>query len=454
MRIHLIAIGGAVMHNLALALQKNGHEVSGSDDEIYNPALDRLAKTGLLPKEFGWFPEKITEELDIIILGMHARADNPELAKALELGIKVYSFPEFMYEHSKDKIRVVIAGSHGKTTTTSMIMHVLKQARLHFDYLVGAQLEGFELMVQLSDAPIIVLEGDEYLSSPIDRRAKFLHYKPQIAIITGVAWDHINVFPTYELYTASFAELIKDMDTDDTLIYYQPDEELCKIVESNAVCKIKPYSGLPYRVQDGKFFLVDENVTIPLKLFGAHNMANFHAAQLACEKLGITLEQFLEAAGSFTGAAKRLQELTSNQHFTAWLDFAHAPSKVEATVKAVKSLFPERRLVACVELHTFSSLNKKFLPHYAGTLAAADTGCVFYSHHTVAMKKMEAIDPLEMKEAFNHPDLHVFTNKEDQESFLRGLSWGNANLLMMTSGNFGGLDMKTLTNDLQQSTKI
>lgn len=452
MRIHLIAIGGAVMHNLALALQKNGHHVSGSDDEIYNPAKDRLDKNGLLPDRFGWHPDTITNDIDLVILGMHARADNPELAKSQLLGLKILSFPEFIFEHSKNKKRIVIAGSHGKTTTTSMVMHALQHTGFSFDYLVGAQLEGFDNMVSLSDAPIIVIEGDEYLSSPIDKRAKFLHYKPHIAIITGVAWDHINVFPTWEQYLNPFEQLIRNMDENGILIYFQPDETLERLVKSNARCTTIPYQGLPYEVKNSTFnVLRNKKPSLPLKIFGAHNMANLHAAKLALQALSITEEDFLAAMGSFEGAAKRLQTLYTSNSFTAWLDFAHAPSKVEATVKAVKALYPNRKLFACVELHTFSSLNKKFLPHYAGTLDPADNGCVFYSPHTVAMKRMEPIAIQEMAEAFKHKNLRVFTEKEELEKYLLMQDWNQKNLLFMTSGNFGGIDFKGLTEKLSRN---
>jgi UDP-N-acetylmuramate: L-alanyl-gamma-D-glutamyl-meso-diaminopimelate ligase len=446
MRIHLIATGGAVMHNLALALQQNGHQVSGSDDEIYNPARDRLATAGLLPPAFGWFPEKITAELDFVILGMHARADNPELARALGLGLKVYSFPEFIYEHAKNKTRVVVAGSHGKTTTTAMIMHALRLNHQPFDYLVGAQLEGFDTMVKLSDAPVMVIEGDEYLSSPIDRRPKFLHYRPHLVIITGISWDHVNVFPVYDDYKRQFTLLLESMEPNGHLLFYNKDKDLTEIVRS---CKSNiyatPYTGLAHEIYDGKVWIRHlGDAPVQLRVFGEHNLANLHAAQLACHDLGIKEADFLEAAASFTGAAKRLQLLTENDHFAAWLDFAHAPSKAQATVKAVRHLYPYRRLVACFELHTFSSLNKNFLSQYAGTMNGADVACVFYSPHTLAMKKLEPLEPSDIRAAFGFPGLQVFTEWEAMAVFLEKQDWKDANLLLMSSGTFGGGALKEL----------
>ena len=451
MRFHLIATGGAVMHNLALALQKNGHVVSGSDDEIYNPAKERLAASGLLPPALGWFPEKITPELDLVILGMHAKADNPELARARELGIRVYSFPEFIFEQSKNKIRIVVAGSHGKTTTTAMIMHVLRLSNIAFDYLVGSQLEGFDTMVQLSDAPVMVIEGDEYLSSAIDRRPKFLHYQPHVTIVTGIAWDHINVFPTFEEYRQQFALLLESQMPGGKVIFYEKDEVLRKIVAaSKADIRPVPYGGLSHEVREGKVWVTEpDSPNLEMKIFGAHNMANLHAAQLACFELGISKEKFLQAAASFPGASKRLQNLVESENFSAWLDFAHAPSKVKATVEAVKNLHPNRRLVACLELHTFSSLNKKFLPHYAGAMDPADTGCVFYSPHTLEMKKMPPVTPEEIRQGFGRNDLEVFTERAELQAFLKKQNWKDANLLMMTSGNFGGMQVLDFVKNLK-----
>lgn len=450
MKTHLIAIGGAVMHNLALALLQNGHQVSGSDDEIYDPSRSRLQKAGLLPEEYGWFPEKITPDLDCVILGMHARPDNPELAKAQSLGIKVLSFPEFIFEHAKNKTRVVVAGSHGKTTTTSMIMHVLRETERDFDYLVGAQLEGFETMVRLSNAPLMVIEGDEYLSSPIDRRAKFLHYHPHIAIITGIAWDHINVFPTFEEYLQPFGKLLDTMEPEGNLIYFEQDENLRNTIKSSkSNIYATPYQAIEHKVVDNTALVTNsQGLNFPMKIFGGHNMANMSAAAHVCHLLGIDSDTFIEAMTTFAGAAKRLQVLVEKPEFAAWTDFAHAPSKVRATTKAVHQMHLDRKLVACVELHTFSSLNQKFLPQYRGALAPAETGCVFYSPHTVAMKKMEPIAAKDIEQAFDHPNLKVFTEREELEKFLRNQNWNRKNLLMMSSGTFGGMNLKRLSEEL------
>lgn len=450
MRIHLIAMGGAVMHNLALALQKTGHVVSGSDDEIYNPAKERLENAELLPNKFGWFPEKISSDLDLVILGMHARADNPELLKAQEIGVKVMSFPEFIYEHAKDKTRIVVAGSHGKTTTTSMIMHVFRNVGVDFDYLVGAQLEGFDTMVRLSDAPIMVIEGDEYLSSPIDRRPKFLHYRPHVAVITGVSWDHINVFPTYEEYCHQFELLTQNMEPEGNLFYYGPDNDLADIV-SRSIAEIyaTPYTTLPHKIMYGETVVrTSDRDVFMLKIFGDHNLANLAAAKLVCATMGIRERTFWKAIQTFTGAAKRLQSLVSNEKFSAWLDFAHAPSKAKATVEAVRKLHPERRLIACLELHTFSSLNKNFLPLYKSSLQPADVAAVFYSPHTLEMKKMPPVAPAEIQAAFGKESLQVFTERTDLEAFIKRHDLENANLLLMSSGNFGGMDIPAFVKSL------
>lgn len=443
MKIHFISIGGKAMHNLALALVKNGHTITGSDDEIYNPSRDRLAKMGLLPETMGWFPERITADLDAVILGMHARANNPEIAKAKELGLPIYSYPEFLYQKSINKKRVVVAGSHGKTTTTSMIMHVLSYHRQDFDYMVGAQLEGYERMVRLSDAPIIVLEGDEYLSSPIDRRPKFLHYKPHVTIVTGIAWDHINVFPTFDNYVLQFEKLLEDIELGGSLIYYEPDQEMAKIVKKvRTDIQVIPYQAFESELENGQTFLkTTYGERVGLQVFGRHNLANFKAAYHACRMIGLSDEQFLEAIPTFKGASRRLQVLRQDTHSTTFLDYAHAPSKVEATIDAVKDQYPNRELVACFELHTFSSLNKDFLPHYKNTMNKADTAIVFYSEHTLKMKKLPYISKEDVRQGFAHPNMQVFTEKEALENYLTSLHWQHKNLLLMSSGNFGGLDM-------------
>lgn len=447
MRIHLIAIGGSAMHNLALALHYNHHTVSGSDDEIYNPARDRLEKTGLLPPEDGWFPNRITQDIDLVILGMHARADNPELERAQTLGLRIMSYPEFIFQQSQNKKRVVIAGSHGKTTTTAMILHVLKSidpkaypVDMRFDYLVGAQLEGFERMVQLSDAPIMVIEGDEYLSSPIDRNPKFLHYQPSISVITGIAWDHINVFPTFEEYVFQFERFIQTIPEDGVLFYYKNDKNLAQMLDRYPAVKAAAYEAFEYEVDNGKTMLLTKSgQVIPLKIFGQHNLENVRAAYLVCKELGVKEEDFFSSIITFAGAAKRLQKLWDRRTSVAFQDFAHAPSKVQATIRAVKAQFAERRLLACVELHTFSSLNKKFLVEYKKTMQQAQEAVVFFSEHTLKMKRLPPITAQDIQDAFEHPNLNVFTDREKFRAYLSQQDWEDKNLLLMSSGTFNGL---------------
>ncbi|MFK7982631.1 MAG: UDP-N-acetylmuramate--L-alanine ligase [Saprospiraceae bacterium] len=448
MKVHLIATGGAVMHNLTIALHLLGHEVTGSDDEIYNPARDRLAKHGLLPDKMGWDADRITTDLDCIILGMHARINNPELKKAQELGIRIYSFPEFIYEQSKDKKRIVVAGSHGKTTTTSMIMHVLKVCELQFDYLVGAQLEGFETMVQITDAPVIVLEGDEYLSSPIDRRPKIMHYRPHVAIITGIAWDHINVFPTFEGYVGEFQKFVDTIQPDGELYYYGKDAELPAIAKNTtANIQTSPYHGFNFEIIDGQTILIKENdEKVPLQIFGQHNLENLQAAYYACKAADVTDTQFFKAIQSFKGAAKRLQLIKKVEDTIAYRDFAHAPSKVKATVEAFKKQYPKRKLVACVELHTFSSLNKAFLPQYKGAVEAADFAYIFFSEHTLKMKKLPPITKADIQANFGHKRLKVFNHRGELHRALKNHKWDNKNLLMMSSGTFSGTNFEELAD--------
>lgn len=473
MRIHLIAIGGAVMHNLALALKQNGNNVSGSDDEIYEPALSRLKAARLLPDTEGWSTDRITPDLDVVILGMHARKDNPELLKAQELGLNIQSFPEFIYNHAKDKKRVVVAGSHGKTTTTSMIMHVLRHSGRDFDYLVGALLEGFDTMVQLSDAPIMVIEGDEYLSSAIDPVPKILHYKPQVAVITGVAWDHMNVFPTYENYVEQFEKFIGTLERsaktnsespiiDDTstitdnettntagvLFYYEKDKDLKKIAQLEGLNSVA-YVAFDSEIKRGKTILkADNGRQVSLEIFGEHNLANLKAAYLSCKELGITDDEFFAAIPSFKGAAKRLQTLAQTKTSVVYQDFAHAPSKVKATIHAVQGQFPKRRLIACLELHTFSSLSKAFLPQYRSTMNLADEAIVFFNEHTLEMKKLPPLKMGEVKACFGHPNLRVFTTQERLKEHLLEQDFKNQNLLFMSSGTFMGLDLKEFAMEL------
>ncbi|MCE6990573.1 Mur ligase domain-containing protein [Dyadobacter sp. CY323] len=439
------------MHNLAIELHLNGFLVSGSDDEIYEPSSSRLARYGLLPAITGWFPEKITSDLQAVILGMHARQDNPELAKARELGIKVYSYPEYIFEQSQNKQRVVIAGSHGKTTITSMILHVLKFNNRIFNYLVGAQIEGFDNMVNLSEkAPLIVIEGDEYFTSPLDHTPKFMHYQPHIALISGIAWDHFNVFPTWESYVKQFELLADSLPKAGTIIFDETDDMLDVIGQKGRPDVVStPYNEHPNKIENGKTILLTaENGEVPVLVFGNHNMKNISGARAVCERLGITDEEFYKAIQSFKGASKRLELLGSNDSVKVYRDFAHAPSKVEATTIALKEQFPDRTLVACAELHTFSSLNKAFLKQYRRKLKAADVAVVYYNPLTVEHKKLEPISKEDIRLAFKRDDLQVFTDSSEMVTFLKSLTWKNANLLLMSSGTYGDLDLKALAEEI------
>ncbi len=438
------------MHNLALALHYNHHTVTGSDDEIYNPARDRLDAVGLLPPAEGWFPEKITSELDFVILGMHARQDNPELQVAKAKNIPVYSYPEYLYRHAADKKRVVIAGSHGKTTTTAMVLHVLRELKIDADYLVGAQLEGFERMVRLTDAPLMVIEGDEYLSSPIDRRPKILHYRPHLAVITGIAWDHINVFPTFEEYVKQFRLFIESMPTGAQLFWFEKDEELKRIANVNPELRTASYIGFPARLDEDRVSIQITGGWQPIEVFGQHNLENMRAAYLLCRELGVSDSDFAAAIASFKGAAKRMQRLAETKTSLAMLDFAHAPSKVRATVRAMQERYPERELVACLELHTFSSLNQTFLQEYKQTLVPAQRAYVYYNQHTLEMKRLPPLSPEQVRQAFGSDNVEVITNNQQLVNELQTINWANHNLLLMSSGNFNGLDLKTLASDLLQ----
>ena len=434
------------MHNLAIDLHNRGFKITGSDDEIYEPSRTLLAEKGILPVEMGWFPEKITTDLSCIILGMHARVDNPELAKAQELGIKIYSYPEFIYSQSLHKQRVVIAGSHGKTSITSIILHVLKFHNRKFDYMVGARIEGFETMAKLSDAPVIVIEGDEYLSSPIDRQPKFLHYHPHVMLMSGIAWDHVNVYPNFNDYVHQFELLANDLPKAGSFIYDETDELVNKIgsVERLGIKRF-PYKALPNRIKDGKTFLILPNKQeLEISIFGEHNVKNLNGARLVLAQIGIDDDEFYAAIPSFKGAAKRLELVGKNDNTVIYKDFAHAPSKVEATTKAVKAQFPDRQLVACLELHTFSSLNKDFLGEYANKLNAADVPVVYFSPKTLEHKKLPAITPEDIKVHFNNPNLNVFTDNDSLKDFLLAQRWRSSNLLMMSSGTFNGLDFNEL----------
>ena len=450
MNVHFIAIGGSAMHNLAIALHLKGYHVTGSDDEIFDPARTRLERYGLLPDSFGWHPERITPDLDAIVLGMHARADNPELLRAQELGIKIFSYPEYLYEQSKTKTRVVIGGSHGKTTTTAMILHVLQHCGIEADYMVGAQLEGFEVMVRLSEtAKVMVIEGDEYLTSPIDRRPKFHLYHPHVAIITGIEWDHINVFPTFEIYKDQFAQFVNLIEPGGRLIYCNDDPEVRDVAQKNARTDIvkQPYEVPPHEVVDGITYLTACG-RVPLRVFGRHNLLNMTAARYACNALGVSDQQFDEAIQTFGGASKRLELVKATTDSAVYKDFAHAPSKLRATIAAMKEQYPGRRLVACMELHTFSSLTAEFLKQYAGTMDKADVPFVYYSQHALQLKKLPDLDPAQVRASFANDKVRVFTNSALMVEELRKMDWKGANLLMMSSGNFDGIDYNHLADEL------
>tara|TARA_R110002111_G_scaffold60230_8_gene100827 strand:- start:6609 stop:7961 length:1353 start_codon:yes stop_codon:yes gene_type:complete len=442
MNVHFIAIGGAAMHNLALALHNKGYKVTGSDDTIFEPSKSRLEAKGLLPDAFGWYPEKITSDLEAIVLGMHAKADNPELLKAQELGVKIYSYPEFLYEQAKNKTRVVIGGSHGKTTITSMILHVMHYHNRDVDYMVGAQLEGFDVMVKLTEEnDFMVLEGDEYLSSPIDMRPKFHLYKPNIALLSGIAWDHINVFPTYENYVEQFSIFVDSIVRGGSINYNEEDPEVKRVVEAseNQIRKIA-YKTPEYTVEDGETLLETPEGPMPIEVFGAHNLNNLAGAKWICQHMGIDEDDFYEAISTFKGASKRLEKIAESKTSVAYKDFAHSPSKVEATTKAVKEQYSDRTLVACLELHTYSSLNAEFLKEYKGALDAADVAVVFYSPHAVEIKKLEEVTKDQIANAFERDDLIIYTNPEDFKNFLFSQKFDNKSLLLMSSGNYGGLD--------------
>ena len=450
MHIHFIAIGGSAMHNLAIALHKKGYHITGSDDEIFEPSKSRLNKYGLLPQKTGWQPELMSSKNDVIILGMHAHPDNPELRRAQELNLKIYSYPEYLYEQTKDKTRVVIGGSHGKTTITSMVMHVLKSNNIDFDYMVGANLEGFETMVSLkNDTKIAVFEGDEYLSSPIDRRPKFHLYYPHIALLSGIAWDHINVFPTFDFYLEQFQIFADKIEKDGTLIYYEKDTNLQHIAKKvrNDVAVLE-YTEHESVVEHGITYLKHGSKNIKMQVFGAHNLQNLTGAKLVCEKLGISNNQFYQSMTTFKGAARRLEVLSENENCTVYYDFAHSPSKLQATTTAVKKQFINRKLVAIMELHTYSSLKKEFLSQYRGCMDDADEAIVFFNPKTIEHKRLSPITADEVADAFGKKGLQVFTDSNLLFDFLRKNNWQNKNLLIMTSGNFSGQDLKGFAKEI------
>jgi UDP-N-acetylmuramate: L-alanyl-gamma-D-glutamyl-meso-diaminopimelate ligase len=450
MNVHFIAIGGSAMHNLAIALHKKGYTVTGSDDEFFEPSKSRLARYNLLPSSEGWDEAKINEKLDAVILGMHAKTDNPELLKAEKLGLRIFSYPEYLYEQSKEKTRIVIGGSHGKTTITAMILHVVRENGLDCDYMVGAQLEGFDVMVKLSEeARFIILEGDEYLTSPVDRRPKFHLYRPDIALLSGIAWDHINVFPTFENYLEQFKIFIGLISPGGMLIYCNEDEELhkiCPLIRPDI--RKFPYSYPDYLVESGITKIRYHNKEIPLQVFGRHNLLNLNGSRLICNTLGITDEQFYNSIKSFKGASNRLQRIAGNDETIIFKDFAHSPSKLMATLKAVKEQYPGKKLLACMELHTFSSLSLEFLSHYKGCMDAADRAIVYFNPHAIQMKKLTPITVSQVKEGFANERLEVFTDSAQLKQSLLQETWQQKNLLMMSSGDFDGLDLDELANKI------
>ncbi|MEM7486526.1 MAG: Mur ligase family protein [Bacteroidota bacterium] len=451
MQIHFIAIGGSAMHNLALALEYKGYNITGSDDVIFEPSKSRLEQKGLLPEAFGWFPEKVHDKLDAVVLGMHAKPDNPELHKAKELGLKIYSYPEFLYEQSKYKTRVVIGGSHGKTTITSMILHVLDYHDIEVDYMVGAQLEGFDRMVHLTEEnDFIVLEGDEYLSSPIDRRPKFHLYQPNIALLSGIAWDHINVFPTFENYVEQFQIFVDGIVRGGSITYNEEDVEVKKVVEKteNSIRKL-PYGTPNYRVEDGKTLLDTPEGEMPIEVFGKHNLNNLAGAKWICQNMGVDEDDFYEAIASFKGASKRLEKIAESLGKVAFKDFAHSPSKVRATTLAVREQYPNRKLIACLELHTYSSLNADFLKEYDGALDAADEALVFYSPEAIKIKRLEEVTAAQIAKALNKSDVKVFTDSNDFKISLFNQNFDNSALLLMSSGDYGGLDFEKIKTTFQ-----
>ena len=444
MKIHFIAIGGSAMHNLAIALHNKGYHVTGSDDTIHDPSRSRLERKGLLPEAFGWFPEKITQDIEVIILGMHAKKDNPELLKAQDMGLKIYSYPEFLYEQSKDKTRVVIGGSHGKTTITSMILHVLAYHDMQVDYMVGAQLEGFETMVHLTtENEFMVLEGDEYLSSPIDRRPKFHLYKPNIALLSGIAWDHINVFPTFEGYIEQFRIFTDSLTNGGIMVYNEEDAIVKEVVESSThPIKKYPYSTPTYEIEDGITAIDTPDGMMPLEIFGDHNLQNLAGAKWICQHMGIDEDDFYEAIASFKGASKRLEKIAENTQTVIFKDFAHSPSKVKATTEAVKKQYENREVIACLELHTYSSLNAEFLSEYKGALDQADKAVVFYSPHAVKIKQLDEVTTAQIGAAFGREDLLMFTNPAEFKTFLFSQNLEQTAVVLMSSGNYGGLDFE------------
>ncbi|HEX6222826.1 MAG TPA: Mur ligase family protein [Chryseolinea sp.] len=449
-KIHFIAIGGSVMHNLAVALKQDGHEISGSDDEIFDPSRATLIKHGLLPDKEGWYPEKLDRSFDAVLLGMHAKHDNPELLKAQALGLTIFSFPEYIYEHSKNKQRVVIAGSHGKTTITAIIIHVLNFLKHKFDYVIGAKVNGIENTVKLSDAPVIIIEGDEYLASPLDLTPKFVRYQHHVGLISGISWDHANVFPTEEEYVKQF-DLFADQTPKGGILIYCEQDSMALIIGKKERSDVQaiPYRSHSHASDVSQFYLTHGREKHPIKVFGSHNYQNISGAKEVLKKLGVTEQEFFAAISSFEGAAGRLQKITDRKNFSLYKDFAHAPSKVKATVKALKEIFPGRDLVACLELHSLSSLSKNFIPQYKDSMKAAQVPVVYYNAEKMKLKKLEPLQDSDIRKSFASPAMQVFNDAKKLEEFLLQQTWNNKNLLMMSSGNFGGLNLVDLAEKIK-----
>jgi len=455
MKIHFIAIGGSAMHNLAIALKNKGYTITGSDDEIFEPSKSRLAKYNILPENIGWYPQKIDNSIDAIILGMHAKENNTELIKAKELGLKIYSYPEFLYQQSKNKIRIVVGGSHGKTTITAMILHVLNYYKVDFDYMVGSQLEGFDVMVKLSDsAKYIVLEGDEYLTSPIDKRPKFHLYKPNIALLSGIAWDHFNVFPSFENYLLQFEKFIEIIEKEGSLTYCQDDWNVKNISEKSNINNLFPYTLPKYKIIEGKTNIVFEDKLFELKIFGKHNLLNMEGARNICNQLNINNQQFYTAIQSFGGASKRLEKVAENENSIIYKDFAHSPSKLKATIESVREQYPNKKLIACIELHTYSSLNAKFLEQYKNTMNDADIAIVYFSKHALELKNLPNLDTEDINKNFNRGDILVFNDNSIFRKFLENLKMDDTILLLMSSGNFEGLNIEELAKKIIHENNI
>ncbi len=452
MRVHFISIGGSVMHQLAIALHKKGYQVTGTDDEIFEPAAGNLSKEGLLPSKIGWNPGLITTDLDAVILGMHAKDDNPELLKAKELGLAIYSFPEYIYQESKTKKRIVVGGSHGKTTTTSMIMHALRQLNKDFDYLVGAKLNGFDQSVNVTDAPVIVCEGDEYPASAIEKKPKFHFLYPNVGILTGIAWDHINVFPTFEFYLEQFVIFMNRIEKGGILIYNETDPVLKQLVNDHQRSDIRyqPYGVPEHEINNGVTTVTIDGAKGVLNVFGNHNLMNLNAAYYACKELGVNASEFVSVMDHFSGASKRLELLASNNKINVYRDFAHAPSKVKATVEAVNKQYPERKLFGILELHTYSSLNVAFMEQYNGAFDQLDVGVVFYSKHALELKRMPDLPAEKVVEGFNKKGLIVINDSKKLSEWLAQQDFSNANILLMSSGNYDGLDIISFAKEITQ----